>query len=831
MIAANAAVGANNHKLVFNDCAVQPTSTTTTTTASSGSGDNCTTVAQVGANKTLTVTLTDATGAPINNQTVDFAFTVDPGTASANFPLAQPPGGSQTTTNGSTAACTTGAAGNAAGQCSVNVTDSQAETITVQATERVVGGAQATENVTFRPGSVAPARLDRAGNNQALCIGPNDDTPNAPAPDSTRNNLGGNCNVGGTSGPTPGQPIQLTYTLLDTGAGNGSCAANGSDSASCTGGTLPFVSLNLSLSNSAFFTPNCQAPDTFVPTAPQRTTPGAAGPPAVASTGALTAPHYHNCTFTTAPADGVTTGSLKNLGNTLTVVTDQNGQFTITVAMERNADFDDDGFAASVLTAAAGGTNLTARESGTGTATGNNCPATSTGGPTGGNPAGIGAPSGAPSAGCNEPIVFRTRGVPLNGTTVSIVSVASGQFTNNGTVNNNGTLSDSQTNQIGNDQFRVFDIQMKDQYGNLVRIADPQCNFGCQNTDFWTALTKKGVGTLFACDNTQQPSASNPCPGATPVQETLDQGSTTSFTTTGVATPGSFTRPDLQDRFAIDAESHGGSFGCLTNPANNQFQSCSFDTGNTTITAAWSAPKTTFWFTAAAGPPPTTTFTGYHELSTAASDKVDITFYNPAPKNVTVTVSPGTSVRTGTVVNVTATITDQSGHPVPGALVTFTRSGPTTGNGSSCTANQQVNQQTNTAGKASFTFTCQNASTQTVNIQATDASGNPIGSPKNVAIHFNVPRTHISATINCTSPRKHHVKCKVHVSPRFAGLTVVFRNAAGHVVGIDTTNSHGNAFFRKGHLKSGKHHTYSAHVRHSSRTFGANAGSDGVTVK
>jgi len=51
------------------------------------------------------------------------------------------------------------------------------------------------------------------------------------------------------------------------------------------------------------------------------------------------------------------------------------------------------------------------------------------------------------------------------------------------------------------------------------------------------------------------------------------------------------------------------------------------------------------------------------------------------------------------------------------------------------------------------------------------------------------------------------------------------------VVGVDDTNRHGNAYFRKAHMKSGKHHRYHAHVHSSARTFGEDTGSDGVRVK
>jgi len=727
MIAANAASGASGHTLVFNDCAVQPTGTTTSTTSTTGNGDDCTTQASVGTVKTLTVTLTNTTThAPVSGADIDFSLAESGGTTanSAFFPNSQPNGTSSNTTNsGQTATCTT----NGSGQCSVNVTDTEAEMVTVTATERGAGGAVSDENVDFRTGSTAPARLDQSVD-QGF-VGPENDSPQTDSPDST-NRARYSPNAG--PGPTPGRPIQLTYTLYDTSQGeNSDCAAATNSTpdnfSTCTGNTLAGVPLTLHLSGTAFFTNNCTPPD--VNGTPSRDSGnGAVAPtnstPGTPSNGTLDNPRYHNCTFNSTPADGVATGDIKSLGQSLQVVTDQNGQFTVTVGIARDPSFDDDGFATTQLTATAGNATLTARHPGeTNAQNGANCTTTNhpnEGADGFGGDFGAGEPgSGPPVSGCAVAIEFRTRGTPLNGATAKIVPVASGTF---GAGSNNGTLSDSGTNNIPNNQFRVFVVHLTDQYGNLVL---PNANEA--------TLTKSGVGDFWHCDSPA--SNANPCPNPSEVEQSQDPNSTTSFTGSDT-TAGSFTDLDFQDRFAVDAEpsNSGEDFNtCDT----SQFGTCTFDVGTQTVTLTWPAPVTTFYFTNT-GPNNSPVWQGYHYTSANKTDMVTINYYAQAPTNVTLSVTPSNSVQVGTVVTVTVTVTDQQGNPVGNQNVQFTRSGSNADCSATTSppAGQQGALKTDNNGKASFSFTCNQVSNQTVTVTVTDPNGNPVAPNKSTTIAF-----------------------------------------------------------------------------------------------
>lgn len=806
-VAANAGTGTNGHTLVFDDCAQAPTATTTDTTTTDGNmgdGEGCTTQASINTNKTLSVTLTDANGDPVAGQDIDFSLVDPDADKSSFFPNDQPAGTtSNAGTQGQTATCTT----NAQGKCSVNVRDTEAETVEVDAAERgVVNGATAYEYVDFRTGSTAPARLDQSADQ---VIAPENDSPNTAASDSTEDDSRWDDDL-----PTPGRPVQLTYTVRDlstSGAGT-DCDSTAPDNFdTCSGNTLAFVPLTLHLSGAAFFTPNCQPEDISETGSPQRNGAIAIAPvgntPGTPSQGALVDGDYHDCTFTTTPADGVETGNLSSLGQSITVVTDQDGQFTVTVAEGRDADFDDDGLALVQLTATSGSTTLTARSEGTGAAAdANSC--------------GDAESPDNEEAGCNSPIIFVSE-YPLNGDSATIVPVGSGTFTGAGSEPNNGTLEHGKTNNLPNNQFRVFTVQLKDQYGNLTYddIRHDNVN-GCGQEACGGALvTLTGAGTLYVCSDYGDVNSNNdPCP----LEEGAGFGTQSSGQQQDV-TNGSFTDLDQQQRFAVTAENFNScAFG-------NNFANCDdLDTGSASVSVEWQAPITTFWFS---GTPKV--FTGYHYLNDDLTDSVDINWFEQSPTHVTLTVTPSNTVKKGVVVTVTATVTDDQGNPVAGTPIQFIRSGPAAQCSATSTpaAGQPGALATDNAGKAGFSFTCNDVSVQTVTVIVSDGNGNELNR-KATDITFKGRRVAEHPTLKCFSPRKHVIRCVVQTDPRVKGAVVVFRNAKNnHFKGTDATNRHGRAHLVFKGLKSGKHHRYIAHVRHTATTRGADTNVDGATVK
>ena len=102
-----------------------------------------------------------------------------------------------------------------------------------------------------------------------------------------------------------------------------------------------------------------------------------------------------------------------------------------------------------------------------------------------------------------------------------------------------------------------------------------------------------------------------------------------------------------------------------------------------------------------------------------------------------------------------------------------------------------------------------------------------------VTWHAPTPTSHrvvVGLHLTCFSPRKHVVKCVGQLSRPISGVTVVFRNAAGRIVGTAVTNSAGRAHIKLTGLKSHKTHRYHAHAKKSSRTFPADSNTSKVTV-
>jgi hypothetical protein len=700
---ATAAQAATGPQLVADDCTVPSTGNTTTTQANSapagqpsnatGAGSGCTTQAQINTVKTLTFTYTED-GAPVAGRDIDFTLLengVVPGTPTANFPNNQPSGTSSQPNSanqaGQLATCTT----NAQGKCSVNVTDSQPETVTVTGKERSTG-TTANEIVDFRSNSVAARRLDQTGR---VVVEPED----------SGSNRTDDPNV-----PTPGRPVQLTYQVTDL---NGDGSAQPSDTqcttgtnnnqATCTGSPVANQLVTVRVNQAAFFTPNCTPRDQSGTNAPQRggnAMPPAGATPGTASTGTLAAPDYRGCSFASAPVNDAVVGPLTSLGNTITVRTDFEGKFTVTVAEGRDIGFDDDGDVTVALTVTEQGstTALTPRTAG-------------------------GTDTAAPA------LVFTTKERALTGLSTDIVFV------------DGSTAATSTTLNVPNNQSRTFVVYLRDQYGNLAQATNP----GTANSNDNATITKTGVGTLFRCTGAAGGSTStSDCTGADSSGSSADPQNDGTTTQTYQVT-GSYTNRALQERFQSTANSYPGtngspSVGCQIFGTNCPAPS-PVESGTQTLTATWIAPITEFVVDTSTGAVPFGTVTGppagptgvsggfdQNETDNVLTRVVKLNYYTQQATDITFDRTPKADpVAPGTVVTVSARVLDQFGNPVQGQPVQFFRTG-STNNCTSTTQNGTGNGGATTTGpdgRAGFSFSC-DASNQTVTIVVQDKNGNEL---------------------------------------------------------------------------------------------------------
>jgi len=679
---------------------------TTPACTQSAPNDDTNCVTQTQQNTATTYTVTYKTdGSPAAGVGVTFT------TSSPVVSASQPTGTSFFDT--SQAQCNT----NAQGQCSVTILDNTSgDFVDIDATTNNTGNypssfAELGVNVLS---STAPGRLVQ--DNQALI------EPGA----------------GGSGDNMPGDVVRNDYTLYN-------CTANSSSGKNtCLEDTpLSGVTLTVSLDH-GFFTPACVSQDGLTES-------------------------YANCTFNTTPAAGTKVGDLKSLGQSMTVTTDANGQFSVYEGIARDSAFDLNGNLTATLKATSGSATLTESQSGQSASTAS-CP---------GNP------------GCATGTDWTTDDAPLNGGDIKFSWITT------------PALSDSATNEIqngGTHEVNIAVLHMTDQFGNLTSAGGSSAD-----------VTATGAGELFFCSTY---TASDPChtrgavtftqPNGTPTYSDTFEGSyNQAFDNLGNET---------QDRLGVD------SAGAQTD-------------GLQTLTASWDAPVTTF-SAFVAGTSTTPAIASYNTDTKTVTDTVKNDFYTPVAKSVTFATTPSNHVGTGVVVTTSATVKDQHGQGIEGLSVQFIRSGPTTNSGTSCSMTNDLSH-TNAAGQAGTSFTCTNASKQVVTIVVQDASGNELARGTQT-ITFGAVKTHISATIHCTSPRKHVLKCKVHVSPKISGLTVVFKRvtASGtHSIGVRITNANGVAKLVKKHLKSGKHWHVKAHVRATSRTTGANTGVSTATIK
>ncbi|MGN6473368.1 MAG: hypothetical protein ACTHK4_06930, partial [Mycobacteriales bacterium] len=194
-----------------------------------------------------------------------------------------------------------------------------------------------------------------------------------------------------------------------------------------------------------------------------------------------------------------------------------------------------------------------------------------------------------------------------------------------------------------------------------------------------------------------------------------------------------------------------------------------------------------------------------------------------------ITISPtATTIGTNGDRMFTATVRDSSSSPVSGATVTFIQSGPGSFAGSS-----SITAITDASGHASAVLSTSSAVVSgTVTASISSATTGCSGTGCFATSHYGVKQV-ITASLLCTSPRPHVVKCVAKVRPHIAGLTVVFRHKVrGHYKrwGTATTNARGRAKLVKDNLTTGKTERVKAHVRSSDATLGATAGPASVTV-
>jgi len=253
-----------------------------------------------------------------------------------------------------------------------------------------------------------------------------------------------------------------------------------------------------------------------------------------------------------------------------------------------------------------------------------------------------------------------------------------------------------------------------------------------------------------------------------------------------------------------------------------------------------------------------------------------------------IALSPASATQpTGGAQDFTATVTERDGNPVPGVCVGFNEAGPghvdnpdnvvcgisnsgpgaqagsydtTCVTSSTGTCRITVVSQAGETGAETITATIDPANYGTNNTtndgqectapaNRTFVYGSNTGTPPgdlsqnapagnctaSGQVNWKAPtvtqhRVIVSLHLTCFSPRKHVVKCIAQLSRPISGVTVVFRNAAGTVVGRSVTNSAGKAKLKLTGLKSHKTHRYHAHAKRSSKTFSADSNTAKVTV-
>jgi hypothetical protein len=631
--------------------------------------------------------------------------------------------------------------------------------------------------ITFDVGSVAPARIDAIG---GKVIAPSSqDTAASPYAE-------------------PGDVLQGNFQVY------GDCTVV-APAATCTGQPLANTTLDLTVDH-GFFTPNCVSPASTSPTT-------------------LNNNNYANCTFNSAQADGTTVGDLKSSGTTMTVTTDALGQFTASLAIGKDAGFDDDGLVVVHMTAAGKSimlpgdhnTNVSCAPVNVETA----IPGAVVGSRVNGN-GGV-----LPAGGCAVDGAWTTAEEPLNGGTAKLLAIPAISQPNNSaiTTENNFTVDDTKTWDVPDADRVAFVIHMTDQFGNLT-AGSPQMNAVGVNAEVPT-LTKTGPGTVYGCTGAGGFTATNACvgpstlgitPTAQPdgtVTQTITKGVIGSYNNLVSDGTGAGSVPNGQIRGQVDTGGPNTGYGTGSGPGVND--------GTTVLTLSWAAPTNKWEHFHATTPATGNTVAG---TAAAVTDTFTLNFYNQlAQPVVTFTVKPGSSVRTGTAVTAEATVIDQKGNPVVLQLVQFVRTGA---NESSCKPIQDTNANqgilTNTSGVAGYTFSCDSAGVSNVSMVVTGPGGIQLAQGREAITFTGEVVSGAAKTekpgLKITSPRKHVLKLKATTHPSLKHVSVHFykvnKHGKKHLVGADGTNKHGKAHILVKHLKSGKHYRFKARVVHLS---------------
>jgi hypothetical protein len=690
--------------------------------------------------------------------------------------------------------CTT----DANGKCTFNVVTPNATVQTITANfagDANYPAATASESVTFSSGSVTPGRLDLVSS-----------TLIAPSP------------VAAGQPAEPGEVIQNVYRVF--GACTPAAGAN-----NCTGTPLANQSVSLSVDH-GFFTPNC--------------TSGAAAAPAAPPT--LSNNNYSSCSFNATPTAGTKVGDIKSSGTTETVTSDSNGYFIASLGIAKDAAFDSEGFVLATVTATSGGATLTPQQPGNTNTSAALCtqgqiggttftPATEYYQPAQGGGAGD---VNTANAGCHVNSLWTTRALALNGGSAKFLVIPPVSATA-GTSNpgaNNVTATDSGTNNVPDVDRVVFIVNKTDQFGNLTNDG------GAYAGD---TITKTGAGNILTCTGS---SSTNACTGGAAIAGTAQPNGTTTQTVQDVP---SYTDPGTLVRYEADAATAGSGNPCYWGGIAGNPCSPGSNDGTETVSLSWRAPATTF--TAyAAGTSATGAFATYSAAgatqATALTDTLTLNLYNQlANLTVTLGTTPSNTVKPGDTVTVTTTVKDQFGNPVVSAnynfnvAVNFVRSGS---NESSCVPTQTGNNNGNTAldsnGTAGFTFSCNVAGASKVTAAVVGPSNTQLAQGSTI-VNFQgsapvvTKKTVHAHIVFCKSPSKHHIRCKVQVSPHFAGLQVTLRSSTGKFLGTQRTNHLGLVTISHGHLKSHSKVRVHARVAGSGKTKPANSNTVTVRIK
>jgi hypothetical protein len=252
-----------------------------------------------------------------------------------------------------------------------------------------------------------------------------------------------------------------------------------------------------------------------------------------------------------------------------------------------------------------------------------------------------------------------------------------------------------------------------------------------------------------------------------------------------------------------------------------------------------------------------------------ATATATIVYHDPTKEEArNITVTPASVSRdAGTVQELAAAVKDRFGHPVPGVLVGWTETGPgtfrsggsteqcTTDANGSCTV--EVTSLPSERGDQKVTGTIDPSNYSGANNQECSApanktyvapasSGSPGDAPGAPAGNCSdqstvtwtepAPPQKQDPVLNCFSPKKHVLKCKVVSHPRVIGAAVTFRKVhkdgtLGKVIAQRTTNTNGVAKFRKGHLKSGKIWRVIAKVHKSGNVKGGLSNKDKTRIR